>query len=82
MTRKDEVAYIRAQREIILTLKSRVLVYVWKMRRFNYVKAGGFAGICLGLHVLSNAMLLHSKGMIAISIVFILVGNYIIINSK
>jgi hypothetical protein len=52
------------------------------MRRFNYVKAGGFAGICLGLHVLSNAMLLHSKGMIAVSIIFILVGNYIIINSK
>jgi hypothetical protein len=52
------------------------------MRRFNYVKAGGFAGICLGLHVLSNAMLLHSKGMIAISLIILFVGGFIIDKQK
>jgi hypothetical protein len=82
MTRKDQIYYAHLQRDTIITVKSLVVSVFWRLKRIDKIKLSGFAGVLLGLQMLTNATLLHSKGMIAVSLICIIVGNYIIIKSK
>lgn len=74
MTKSDYIRYTRTRKELTLTAKGFVLSGYWRVRRTNWITVSGFAGVLLGLQILSNAMLHKSTALVVVSLFFIIVG--------